>query len=247
MLASGQLVRAGDGVTSLEVLEQERARRGQGTAKGAAPLAVQLDGIAQSYGGRFVLRGVTLQVAPGEVVALVGKNGSGKTTLLRIVSTLLRPRRGAGSVFGSDLLRDAAGVRRHVAMLGHATGLYEDLTAEENLRFAARMTGMAHDRSTLTALLAEVGLERERSDRVRGFSAGMQRRLALARLRLRAPRLLLLDEPYNTVDEEGTALVNRLLTDTRAAGGAAILVTHDLTRGSTVVDRVARLVDGKVA
>ncbi len=233
-------------MTGTEVLRSGRpSEEGASIVPAAAPAAVELDGIARRYIGRWALRGVSLRVEPGEILALVGRNGSGKTTLLRIVATLLRPTRGSGRIFGHDLAREADAVRAEIGMLAHNTGLYDDLTAEENLRFAARMLGIRADEATLRAILEDVGLGHVVRERVRGFSAGMQRRLALARLRLQRPRLLLLDEPYNTVDEDGVALVNRLLEDTRARGGAAIVVTHDLGRGKGVLDRVVRLVDGK--
>jgi heme exporter protein A len=233
-------------MTGTEVLRSSRPGEGEPSAvPAAAAPAVALDGIARRYIGRWALRGVSLHVEPGEILALMGRNGSGKTTLLRIVATLLRPTRGSGRVFGHDLVREADAVRSLIGMLAHNTGLYDDLTAEENLRFAARMLGVPADEALLRSHLDDVGLGHVVRERVRGFSAGMQRRLALARLRLQRPQLLLLDEPYNTVDEDGVALVNRLLEDTRARGGAAIVVTHDLGRGKGVLDRVVRLVDGK--
>jgi heme exporter protein A len=149
-------------------------------------------------------------------------------------------------VYGRDLLREAPAVRSLVGLLGHANGLYGDLTAAENLRFALQMLGGRPDPATVGRALEEVGLAREAHERVRTFSAGMQRRLALARLRLTGPRLLLLDEPYSAFDAEGIERVHALLAETRAAGGAALLVTHDLARAGQVVDRVLRLEAGRV-
>lgn len=211
-----------------------------------AETAVELDGIAQRFGSRWVLRGVTLRVAAGEIVALTGRNGSGKSTILRVIATLLRPTRGAFRVFGIDGSADADAVRAHVGLLGHSTGLYPDLTAAENLRFAARMLGVAGDANAIGAALGEVGLARDADERVRHFSSGMQRRLALARLRIQRPKLLLLDEPYNSIDAEGSEMVNALLVQTREAGGAALVVTHDLTRGLAVTDRVEQLEGGRI-
>lgn len=214
-------------------------------AQDVAPVpAVELQGIARRFARRWVLRGISLSVQPGEAVALMGRNGSGKTTLLRIISTALSPTRGSGRVFGQDLQQDGGAVRELVGTLGHAAGLYEDLTAMENLRFALRMSGRVVDRDQIRRALATVRLAGEETERVRNFSAGMRRRLALARLLMRPPRLLLLDEPYAAFDADGVELVNEFVRETVRGGGAALISTHDLTRAIPVVNRVVRIVDG---
>ena len=187
---------------------------------------------------------MSLEVEPGEVVGVVGHNGSGKSTLLRVISTALRPSVGDGWVYGHHLVRDAVEVRRHIGFLAHSPGLYEDLTATENLIFAARMLGIAE--TGISAVLERVGLAHARDERVRGFSAGMQRRLALARLILGSPRLLLLDEPYNNFDPQGIELVNEVIEDARGAGGSAFVVLHDQRQGERVLDRVIELSRGAV-
>ena len=108
------------------------------------PLLTQ--GVARRFGTRWALRGISLRVEPGEVVGIMGHNGSGKSTLLRVVSTALRPSAGQGWVFGQHLVKDAVEVRRHIGFLAHAPGLYDDLTAHENLLFAARMLGVEEGR-----------------------------------------------------------------------------------------------------
>ncbi|HSJ08606.1 MAG TPA: ABC transporter ATP-binding protein, partial [Longimicrobiales bacterium] len=153
--------------------------------------AIRLQGVARRFGHRWVLRGVDLEVEPGSVVAMTGRNGSGKTTLLRIVATLLRPTRGTAAVFGHDTVQSPEGIREVVGLLGHNTGLYDDLTAAENLVFSLKMAGRRPDAAEIAARLEQVGLTHVRNERVRGFSAGMRRRLGLARLLLRPPRLLL--------------------------------------------------------
>ena len=208
--------------------------------------AVSLAGVARRFGRRWALRGVSLEVAPGEVVALVGHNGSGKTTLLRVVSTALRPTLGSGSVFGDDLIADADAVRAHVGVLGHAPGLYQDLTAEENLRFAMRMLGLTVDAGVIARVLDAVGLATEARTRVRGFSAGMVRRLGLARLMLHPPRVLLLDEPFASFDVDGIARVNDFIAARRAAGGAVLVATHDPGKAEHLIDRVMRLESGRL-
>jgi heme exporter protein A len=208
-------------------------------------LAVDSQGVARRFGSRWVLRGVSFQIRAGEVVGLLGANGSGKTTLLRILSTLLRPSAGGAEVFGCDVVRAADGVREHIGFLAHSPGLYDDLTARENLRFAADMLGLPQ--VDLDAALERVDLARVADNRVRGFSAGMQRRLALARLMLRRPRLLLLDEPYSNLDAAGIAVMNGIVREVRHAGGAALLVLHELAPAAGVLDRTLTIVDGRIA
>ena len=190
------------------------------------------------------MRGVTLELEPGEIVGIVGHNGSGKSTLLRVISTALRPSAGEGWVHGHHLVQDAIEVRRHIGFMAHAPGLYEDLTATENLQFAARMFGIAE--SGIEAAIDRVGLAQSKNERVRGFSAGMQRRLALARLILGTPSLLLLDEPYNNFDPQGIELVNEVIEDARRGGGSALVVLHDRRQGERVLDRIIELGRGAV-
>lgn len=190
------------------------------------------------------MRGVTLELEPGEIVGIVGHNGSGKSTLLRVISTALRPSAGEGWVHGHHLVRDAIEVRRHIGFMAHAPGLYEDLTATENLQFAARMFGISE--SGIEGAIDRVGLAQSRHERVRGFSAGMQRRLALARLILGGPSLLLLDEPYNNFDPQGIELVNEVIEDARRGGGSALVVLHDRRQGERVLDRIIELGRGVV-
>lgn len=194
-----------------------------------------------------MLKGATLKVGGGEAVAILGRNGSGKTTLLRIIATLLPPTRGSGIVFGHDLVSDADAVRNRIGLLGHTNAVYPDLTATENLRFTLRMLGRPVDPRFVDAALSAVGLASHANTRARGFSAGMQRRLALARLRMLDPGLLLLDEPYSSLDPEGAELVTALIADARRRGGAAVLVTHDIARARNVADRIVTLHDGRIA
>ena len=209
-------------------------------------LALDLQNIARRFARRWVLRGISLQVTAGEAVALMGRNGSGKTTLLRVIATSLRPTRGDGHVYGNHLVKDADEVRECIGVLAHHAGLYDDLTASENLHFAMRMSGLSIGKDQINHALHEVGLGDEGKERVRGFSAGMRRRLALARLLLRPPRLLLLDEPYAAFDQAGIDFVNAFVNRIVAQGGAAVIATHDPARVSAVARRFVRIEDGKI-
>ena len=206
--------------------------------------AIDVRGLGKRFGIRWVLRGVSLEVGRGEAVGLLGPNGSGKSTILRILGTLLNPNAGTGSVSGLDIVRDASAVREQVGYLSHTPGLYDDLTARENLRFAADMLGLPY--TSVEGALERVGLAHVAGDRVRGFSAGMQRRLALARLILRSPRVLLLDEPYSNLDAGGVALMNSIISGVVRAGGAALVVLHELAPANAVLSRTRTLAEGRI-
>ena len=204
---------------------------------------VEARGLARRFGSQWVLRGLSFVVGRGECVGVRGANGSGKSTLLRILGTLLRPNAGSALVYGRDVVREAEEVRRFIGCLSHLPGLYDDLTASENLRFAAEMLGAAPTR--IPEVLERVGLSDISSERVRGFSAGMQRRVALARLLLTSPSLLLLDEPYSNLDSDGVKLINTTIGDVVQKGGAAIVVLHEIAPASGMLDRCIKLVDGR--
>jgi heme exporter protein A len=207
--------------------------------------AIDVRGLGKRFGGRWVLRGVTFAVGRGEAVGLLGANGSGKSTILRVLSTLLRANAGSAAIDGLDVADQAAAVRGRIGYLAHDAGLYDDLTARENLLFAADMLGVAH--AGVDDQLERVGLGSVAGERVRGFSAGMQRRLALARLLLRSPRVLLLDEPYSNLDAPGVALMNAFVRDVLDAGGAALLALHELAPARAVLRRTETLADGRIA
>lgn len=175
---------------------------------------------------------------------MVGHNGSGKSTLLRIAATAIRPTRGSAAVFGADVVRDPQTVRSMIALLSTEPGVYGDLTALENLQFAAQMLGVPGDILQLQRALDRVGLGREGHERARNMSSGMQRRLSIARLLLREPRVLLLDEPYNSLDPEGAGLVNALIRETRDRGGSVLLIAHDLSRADGLPDRIVAMREG---
>jgi len=213
----------------------------------AADPLIRVTDLRKAFGAHVVLDGVALDVHAGEAVALLGPNGAGKTTLLKILATLLRPTRGSARIVGHDSVRDAAEVRRWIALLAHGAYVYEDLTALENLRFWTAMAGVAQPADRLVAALAEVELEDAAGERVRRFSAGMKRRLSLARLILTRPRVLLLDEPFAGLDQRAQKWLEQFLQAFKEQGGAMVMATHSFGRGLEPADRIAILAQGRIA
>jgi len=216
---------------------------------GTIPPAVATVDLARLFGRSAALAGVSLTVERGRTVALLGPNGAGKTTLLRVLATAIRPSYGSLSIDGIDALRDPEQVRGRAVYLSHATALYDDLTADENLRFAATMFGWGEREGAEVCreALGTVGLADSPGARVRTFSAGMRKRLALARILVARPSLLLLDEPHAALDAEGTALVDRLIGLWKEAGVTVMIASHQAERVASMADATVRLESGLVA
>ena len=210
------------------------------------PPAVVTADLARLFAGSAALAGVSLRVDAGRTVGLLGPNGAGKTTLLRLLATAIRPSYGRASVDGYDVDRDAALVRERVAYLSHATGLYDDLSARENLRFAAAMLGTPDAAPRVDRALADVGLAGRATDRVGQFSAGMRKRLALGRILLGSASLVLLDEPYAALDADGMELVDQLLVAWREVGVTVLIASHSTERFEALLDGRVTLERGLV-
>jgi heme exporter protein A len=208
-----------------------------------SPPAVALEGVGRAYGERVALRDISLTLPAGATLAVFGANGAGKTTLLRILAGLLRPHAGHAAVLGAELPREAYRARGRIGLLGHEPMLYRDLTVRENLRFHARLHGVAPQRAEL--LLEQVGLAARADDAVRTLSRGMTQRAAICRAVLHAPELLLLDEPLANVDPGGAAAVAPLIG--RTAGPARVLISHDAEQGLAEADWVLGLRGGRRA
>lgn len=205
--------------------------------------ALQLRDVWLRLGREVILRGVTLDIGVGEGVTLLGENGAGKTTLLRLLASTLRPTRGEGRVMGFDL-RDSRAVRDFVHVMPVDGGLYPDLTCTENLAFAARMHGHPADPA---AALRRVNLEAAAGRRVRFLSAGMRKRLALARAWMLARPVTLVDEPFANLDDAGRALVRDLLGEVRAGGATLVIAAHEPELARAIAPRALWLAGGKLS
>ena len=203
--------------------------------------------LVKRFGYKTVLRGVDFEVQAGEFVALLGPNGAGKTTFLRILASLSRPSLGEVKVAGFKLPNEAAQVRARLGVVTHLPLLYGDLTADENLRFYARMYGLTNYGSRITEILEMVGLETRRRDLVRTFSRGMQQRLAIGRAVLHDPQILLLDEPYTGLDQDASTMLDETLKTVAAQGRTVVMTSHDLARAENLATRFDILSRGVIA
>ena len=209
--------------------------------------AIHVHGLTKHYGNRAVLRDVDLEVPWGAVLSLFGPNGAGKTTLVRLLAGLARATSGSIHINGLDPERKGVAVRRLLGVVTHQTFLYDELTAQENLRFYARMYGLGVADDRIEEVAATLGITTYLGARVRTLSNGMQKRVSLARAVLHRPPLLIFDEPEAGLDQEALGLVEALLEAHRAEGGSAVVTTHNVERGLSIADRVIILSNGRIS
>jgi|SRR5215469_14981164 len=191
----------------------------------AAPV-VETHALGKTFGQHHALRDVEMRVLPGRAIFVVGANGAGKSTLLRILAGLSAPTAGHALIFGLDSRRLSARYRRRIGMVAHQSYLYPNLTARENLEFYAELYALPDPRETAVRWLERVGLERFADRRVRALSRGMEQRLAAARAMLAEPGLLLLDEPFASLDGEAVRIIMSLMRDAVARGASIVAGMH---------------------
>jgi ABC-type multidrug transport system ATPase subunit len=195
--------------------------------------------------GRFpALAGVDLEVESGEIVLLAGANGAGKTTLLRLLAGLLPLRSGSAEVLGADLAVDRRSIRRSLALVGHETFCYDDLTVRENIRYATRAAGRTI--ADADAALERLSLERVAPVTHGRLSQGQRRRVALAIAVARDPRLLLLDEPHAGLDEQSRGVLADIVRAGPAEGRTVLIASHELDVARELATREVRISAGQM-
>jgi heme exporter protein A len=210
-------------------------------------LAISFTDVEKRYGSHVGLRRLSLTIAPGEFVALVGANGSGKTTLLRTAALLSRPTTGKvefQSVIPNTSALTFSEIKLRIGMVGHFTMLYDELSAEENLRFFAKLYGLNDPSRVASDALVPAGLASRAKDLVRTFSRGMRQRLAIARALFAEPSILLLDEPAAGLDREGAAWLAATLSQLRQTGATVIMSSHGQSEALTLATRAIAMRSG---
>ena len=208
---------------------------------------IEVKKLVKRFGLKTVLRGLDFEVQPGEFVALLGPNGAGKTTFLRILASLSSPSMGQVNIAGYNLPKQAAAVRARLGVVSHLPLLYNDLTAEENLLFYARMYGIQNSGERITEVLEMVGLKKRRLDLVRTFSRGMQQRLAIGRAVLHDPDVMLFDEPYTGLDQDASSMLDEVLQTVAQQGRTVVMTSHDLARTEDLATRFDILSRGVIS
>lgn len=202
--------------------------------------------IEKRFEHRAVLRKASLDLSPGEIVLLRGANGSGKTTFARILATSLAFDAGKLTLDGEPVRRRLQAARRAIGFVTHRPLLYLGLSPLENLDFFGSLAGVSDARARGGRLLSRFGLDDSAGIPVERFSRGMLQRVALSRALLPEPRFLILDEPYEGLDDEGTATLNALLGEARARGAATLVVSHNRERVPPGITRTCALVNGAI-
>jgi ABC-2 type transport system ATP-binding protein len=210
--------------------------------------AVLAEGLVKKYGKVTALDGVDFAIAEGSVLGLLGPNGAGKTTAVRILTTLIRPDAGHAEVAGIDVLRNPAGVRRHIGVSGQYAAVDEYLTGYENLDMVGRLyhLGRAESRDRARELLDQFRLDEAANRPVKTYSGGMRRRLDLAGALVARPPVLFLDEPTTGLDPRARIDMWGVLQQLVAGGTTLLLTTQYLEEADLLADEIVVIDHGRV-
>ncbi|MHB8420838.1 MAG: ABC transporter ATP-binding protein [Myxococcales bacterium] len=203
--------------------------------------AILARGLGKRFGEKRAVSGADFEIAAGEVFGLLGPNGAGKTTTLRMLAGMLVPDEGEARVVGFDVVRDASAVRQRVGLLTEQPGLYDRLTALENLAFYARIYGVprAQGEARIRRLLELLGIWAVRDDRAGTLSKGTRQKLAIARALVHDPKVIFLDEPTSGLDPEAARTVRDSIAELASSGRTLVLCTHNLFEVERLCRRVA--------
>lgn len=204
--------------------------------------AIQVDAIEYAYGAKKAVRGISFQVAPGEVFGFLGPNGAGKSTTIKMLIGQLPPQAGSIRILGMPVRGHSPEVHARMGVSFEEKNLYQQMSAEENLRFFARLFGVK--KPDIDGLLEKVDLLARKKDRVASYSKGMRQRLMIARALINDPEVLFLDEPTDGLDPVSAQAIRRIIRERAQAGCAVLLTTHDMNEADKLSDRVAFINDG---
>lgn len=200
---------------------------------------IQTKNLSRSFGDILAVDRLTISINRGEVFGLLGPNGAGKTTTVRMLAALLEPTSGEAHVAGFQVGKEDQKIRRKIGLLPEAPGLYDALTAEQNLTFYGAMYGVEEISRQIKLYLELLGLWNRRHEPVATFSKGMRQKLAIARALLHEPEVLFLDEPTSGLDPQAARLVREFITELKGEGRTIIICTHNLEEADRLCDRVA--------
>lgn len=207
--------------------------------------ALAVEKVFKYFGDFPALRDVSFEVESGSVVALLGRNGAGKTTLLKIMAGLSKPSQGSIRINGETARKEST--RQRIGVLGHSIAIYDELTAQENLTMFANLYGLDNAAKRSGEMLERVGLGRVRDGLAREFSRGMRQRLAIGRAFLHDPDLLLLDEPFTSLDDRAISLLQSMLKDMRERGRTIVMSTHQIREAMELATHVVFIQRGQTA
>ncbi|MGV8909859.1 MAG: ABC transporter ATP-binding protein [Propionicimonas sp.] len=208
--------------------------------------AIQVQGLAKSFGTVEVLRGVDFDVARGSIFALLGSNGAGKTTVVKILSTLLKPDGGTAGVNGFDVVTQASDVRQSISLTGQFAAVDEILTGRENLVLVAQLRHLRHPGTIADDLLTRFGLTEAATRKVSTYSGGMRRRLDISMSLIGNPPVIFLDEPTTGLDPQGRLEVWQAVRELAASGTTVLLTTQYLDEAEQLANRIAILNGGRI-
>jgi len=202
-------------------------------------MMIKTDNLSKKFGDTLAVEGLTLEVNEGEVFGFLGPNGAGKTTTVRMLTSLIGPTNGTAIVNGYKIGEQDIDIRRSVGILTETPGLYDNLSAEYNMRIFANLYEVKNAEAQVKKYLQMLGLWERRFDQAGTFSKGMKQKLAIARSLLHEPRILFLDEPTAGLDPEAARLVREFISELRAEGRTFFICTHNLDEADRLCDRIA--------
>lgn len=208
---------------------------------------LEIKNLTKVLGDNLILKNITLTLEKGEVLAVIGPNGAGKSTFFKCTVGLLKPSDGEIILDGKVVKKNSNVFKKKLGFLGHDSFLYNNLTPVENLKFYGKLHKVKDLEQRVNALLKEVGLFLFKDTPIRSFSRGMIQRLAIARVLLPEPEILMLDEPHTGLDQAAVSLLNKIILEKKQAGTSILLISHDFEQVEALADRAAILMKGKIA